>query len=260
MTELLPSLAKVTASLALLVLTLGLAAWGMRRFPAELRRKFIHVSLGLYCLTFPLLFSQLWEILLCCALAVGVFSLTRGRLRTGLGAGLHAVERESHGEMHFALAVATLFSLRTSAPESLGQIAAYVLPLAVLTISDAAAALVGGRFGHLRFRVGDGRKSVEGVVAFAVSAWLVSACALTLLTELHAAHIVFLSVAVACVGAAIEAASTRGWDNLFVPVGVHALLAALLNNGFDAALTATFTAAALLTLAALATTTAEPAR
>lgn len=251
--DVLVSLMKIAASIGLLAVVLALAArWApIARAHAEIRRKVIHVSLGAYCLLLPVIFEHVWEAWLACALTMGVFTLARGRLRATLGCGLHAVDRASHGEIYFAFAVALLFALRDGAPEALG-VASYVLPLAILTISDAAAALVGCRFGRLRFAAGDGAKSWEGVLAFAVSAWLVSFATLTLLTDLDPAQIGALSVAAAAVGAAAEAMSTRGADNLLLPVVLYLVLSLVLRDGFDWMLIAVLTTAAVVALALLA--------
>lgn len=253
MTDLILSLLKVVASIGLLAVVLALAArWApIARAHAEIRRKFIHMSLGAYCLLLPAIFEHAWEVWLACALAIGMFTLARGRLRATLGCGLHAVERASHGEIYFAFTVALLFTLREGASEVL-RVAAYVLPLAILTISDAAAALVGCRFGRLRFATGDGTKSWEGVLAFAVSAWLVSFATLMLLTDLDPAQIGALSVAAAAVGAAAEAMSTRGADNLLVPLALYLVLSLVLRDGFDWMSIAISTTAAVVALALLA--------
>ena len=261
MTDVILSLLKVAASIGLLAIVLALVArWApIARAHAEIRRKLIHVSLGAYCLLLPVIFDHTWEVWLACALTVGVFTLARSRLRATLGCGLHAVQRASHGEIYFALAVALLFALRGSAPETL-DLAAYVLPLAVLTISDAAAALVGCRFGRLRFSVGVGSKSWEGVLAFAGSALLVSFATLTLLTDLDPTQAGALSAAAAAVGAAVEAASTRGLDNLLLPVALHVVVILALRDGFDWILIASSTIAAATALALLAAPSRRLAR
>ncbi len=234
MSELVVSVLKIGGSLCLLSGVLYAAtAWPRRaRQHPETTRKFIHVGLGLYCLTFPLLFGHTWQVALTCALAVGVFALARGRLRSTLGAGLHAVARRSYGEMYFALAVVLLFAQRhlSAGASNLADVP-YLLPIAILTISDAAAALIGARFGRLRFAVAGGTKSCEGVAAFAASAWLLSFATLTSFTAMSAADAVLVGAVVALVGAAIEALSGHGLDNLFVPLGVHVALISVTADG-----------------------------
>ena len=156
------SIGKIAGSVALLAIVL----WGVSRLAklmkldAELSRKLIHISLGLYCLTFPLVFAQAWEVGATCGLALLVFLAARGVAKTSLGSGLHAVERKSYGEMLFAVSVALLFwlkdghfvsiSMHEKAPP--GPVL-YVLPILVLSLCDAASALVGSRYGRRKFQV-----------------------------------------------------------------------------------------------------------
>jgi phytol kinase len=234
LSELFVNALKIGGSLCLLSGVLYAASlWSRRaRLHPEISRKFIHVGLGLYCLTFPLQFAHTWQVALTCALAIGVFALARGRLRLTLGAGLHAVARRSYGEMYFALAVVLLFAQRqlSTGASNFGDVL-YVLPIAILTVSDAAAALIGARFGRLRFAVAEGTKSCEGVAAFAVSAWVLSFAALASFTAMSATDAMLVGAVVALVGAAIEALSGHGLDNLLVPLGVHVALIAVTAGG-----------------------------
>ncbi len=234
------ALSRVAASVGLLIVVL----WGVSRLakatalPAELGRKLVHISLGLYCLTFPWVFAAAWEVALMCGLSVAVFGLARGTMRKGLGEGLHGVERVSFGEIFFAVSVALLFWLAdghfilsgTDAGATRGPLL-YVLPIAILTLCDAASALVGMRYGRQTFQVEDGLKSVEGVVTFAVTAWLVAMIALLLLSDVGRSEVILLGFIVAAFGALLEGASWRGLDNLFIPLGLYFLLANLMHLG-----------------------------
>ena len=99
-------------------LSLALVLWGVSKLAKiakldpEIGRKLVHISLGLYCLTFPYVFGAVWEVVATCGLAVLVFLLARGTMRESLGGGLHAVKRVSYGELLFAVSVALLFWLK----------------------------------------------------------------------------------------------------------------------------------------------------
>lgn len=238
--ELWLALGRVGGSVLLLIVVLGGVSHLAKatNLPAELGRKLVHVSLGLYCLTFPWVFDAPWEVALMCLLSVCVFWLARSALRARLGAGLHAVDRVSFGEIFFAGSVALLFWLSeghfiqrmTEAEEARGPLL-FVLPIAILTLCDAASALVGVRYGRKTFHVEDGLKSVEGVVAFAVTAWLVAMIALLLMSEVGRSEVILLGFIVAAFGALLEAASWRGLDNLFIPMGLYFLLSNLMHLG-----------------------------
>ncbi len=238
--DLLVSAGKIGGSVILLAAVLfGVSRLAkLIKVDAEVQRKLIHISLGLYCLTFPYVFSQAWEVIATCALAVGLFMLARGSMRKSLGGGLHAVERTSYGELLFAVSVALLFWLKDGHFISTtmhhkpppGQIL-YILPILILTLCDAASALIGSRYGRRVFQIEEGKKSVEGVVVFAVTAWLLSLIAFLLLTDIGRGEAVLLAFITAVFGALLEAASWRGLDNLFIPLGLYFLLSNLIYAG-----------------------------
>jgi uncharacterized protein (TIGR00297 family) len=89
--------------------------------------------------------------------------------------------------------------------------------MAVLAISDAAAALVGASLKRLEFSLTGDRKSLPGSAAFFFSAFAL----LLLFREMNILHISFGVVCLAALcGTLLEAMGTAGRDNLFVPVGV----------------------------------------
>lgn len=240
MNDALISASKIAGSVILLAAVLfGVSRLAkLIKVDAEVQRKLIHISLGLYCLTFPFVFHAAWEVFATCALAVGLFMLARGSMRKSLGSGLHAVERTSYGELLFAVSVALLFWLKDGHFISTtmhhktppGQIL-YILPILILTLCDAASALIGSRYGRRVFQIEEGKKSVEGVVVFAVTAWLLSLIAFMLLTDIGRGEAVLLAFITAVFGALLEAASWRGLDNLFIPLGLYFLLSNLIYAG-----------------------------
>lgn len=231
---------KIAGSVVLLAVVL----WGVSqlariaKLDPEIGRKLVHISLGLYCLTFPYVFSAVWEVAATCGLAVIVFLLARGTMRKSLGGGLHAVKRTSYGELLFAVSVALLFWLKDGHFVSLalhhkppvGPVL-YILPILILTLCDAASAVVGSRYGKKTFSIEEGSKSVEGVIVFAVTAWLLSLIVILLMTDIGRGEAVLLAFITAAFGALLEAASWRGLDNLFIPLGLYFLLSNLLYLG-----------------------------
>ena len=86
-----------------------------------------------------------------------------------MGAVAHRVERATFGELYFPLSVAWLFWLTCGDDPLL-----FVIPILMLTLADAAAAVVGARYGLTPY-IGAG-KSLEGSAAFAVVAFSASRC------------------------------------------------------------------------------------
>jgi hypothetical protein len=143
----------------------------------------------------------------------------------------------SYGELLFAVSVALLFWLKDGHFIAVEQDrpamgpALYIVPILILTLCDAASAVVGSQYGKRVFRIEQGSKSVEGVVVFAVTAWLTSMIAFLLLTDLGRGEVILLAFITAAFGALLEAASWRGLDNLFIPLGLYFLLANLMHLG-----------------------------
>ena len=225
--------------LGLLALMEAVQGMGERRgWSPEVRRKLIHVATGLFAILLPLLLHDRWPMVALVALGLVVLAFLRlPGMSTSLGAAVHGVQRRSYGEIFLTLAVGFVF-LRSE-----GQPILYALPLAVIALSDSAAALAGSAYGKRVFQVDDGTKSVEGVTVFFVVTWLVASTMLLLMTDVPRVNVVVLSMSIAAFAAIVEMDSWNGLDNLFVPVGVHLALQGLM--GVDA-WTVTFVAALFL--------------
>ncbi|MFD1911309.1 diacylglycerol/polyprenol kinase family protein [Halodurantibacterium flavum] len=190
--------------------------WGLG---GEVQRKLVHVGTGLYALSFPWIFPDRWPVYMLTGLALAVMvALRLPRLSGRLGQTLHGVGRRSYGDFLLALSVGLCFFL------SEGVALFYVLPIAVLTISDAAAALAGIHYGTRRFKVEDGIKSIEGTVVFFVVTLLVALICLMFLSDLPPPNILALAVMIAAFGTLVEAQSWRGFDNLFLPLALLVFL------------------------------------
>ena len=186
---------------------------------AEVQRKLMHVGTGLFALVMPWLFPDRWPVyMLIGATMIVMLILRLPRFSNGLGAALHSVERTSYGDFLLALSVGFCFLLARE------NTLFYVLPIAVLTLADAAAALAGTTYGTKRYVVEDGEKSIEGSVVFFVVTLLVAIICFLFLSKLPPSNILMLCVMVAAFGTLVEAQSWRGFDNLFLPLGLLVFL------------------------------------
>lgn len=216
-------IAVILGSVAMLLGVMHLVRLAARRWdwPAEVQRKAVHIATGAYALMLPVLFDRPWPVLLLVGVTVAVMLWLRSTTASGgVGGVLHGVGRKSYGDMLFAIAVGFLFF------RSAGNPVLFALPVAVLTISDAAAALAGSAYGRRIFTVEAGTKSYEGVAIFFLVTCIIAMIMLLLMTDIPRANVVTLAVTVAAFGALVEADSWRGFDNLFLPVGLHLFLAA----------------------------------
>ncbi len=209
------------------LLALLAAAGAARRaglLTPELARKSVHAGLGTACAAFPWIFTGNAPVFALAAVALlSLLALRFMRRRAGLrgariGAALHEVERSSLGELWFPVAVALVWWL------SAGDPARYSLPVLILAWADAAAAMVGVRFGSRRYSTDDGCKSWEGSLAFLMTASALTAVACILGGESDPVRIAGIALTVGLFSMGVEAVSRNGADNLLIPVACWAQL------------------------------------
>jgi len=201
------------------VLAIGVLLLSCRALPvaAELRRKSVHISLGLGCLSFPWIFDSFWPVLVLCLASLGAFFFLRqakGRWKELL----HGVERPSLGEFYFPISVTLLFALMRN------PVTDYVIPLLVLTLADAMGALIGLRYGRARYSTSDGFKSLEGSLAFFLTAFLSTHVCLLLGSPVGRAESLLIATVIGALVMLVEAVAWRGIDNLLVPLASYALV------------------------------------
>lgn len=205
------ALCSVAVLLGLMMAVRRLA--GLWDINAELQRKMVHIGTGIYAIMLPWLFPDRWPVYVLVALTLVVMLVLR-LPNSRLGRTLHGVDRQSYGDLLLAVSVGLCLLLAGD------RLFLYVLPIAVLTLADATAALVGRSYGTRFFRVEEGDKSIEGSTVFFMVTLLISVFCLMLMTPFPPLNIIVLSVMVAAFGTLVEAVSWRGFDNLFLPMGL----------------------------------------
>lgn len=187
--------------------------------PAEYTRKLAHVGAGAIALSAPVLFSTHWPVLV----MVVIFSaaLIVSRL-FGWLASLHVPAQRGEGDILFLWAVYLVFLLAE------GNILMFQIPIVVLTVGDAVAALIGQRYGRIRYRMSGTTRTVEGSMAFIGVSFLCIWPLLQGLTEMLLVHCAALSVVLATTASAVEAVSPPGLDNVSIPITTFFLLGVFL--------------------------------
>jgi phytol kinase len=194
----------------------------------ELVRKLLHMGMGLVTLTFPWLFDAAWPIVVLAVLSI--IGLLAVRLVSGLkssvGGVIGGVGRASLGEIYFPLAVAIMFILflygDEAAPER--RLLLYCIPVLLLTVADAAAALIGVGYGRWRYPTADGQKSAEGSLAFFICAFFIVHVPLLLCTTTGRAETLLIALLLAWLATMFEAIAWSGLDNLILPLVSYLLL------------------------------------
>ncbi len=201
---------------ATLAFLLAAELWArLGRPPPEWPRKLMHLGGLVPCLLLPFAVRSPWIV---AAMGVALSGFFRLGSACGFLRCLHAVDRPSRGSEYYPLAVAFLFLVARERPWL------YVSALLVAGVADALAALVGKAYGRLRYEVEDEQKSLEGSLAFLVVAFLAVHLPLLFLTRLPRESCVLAALLTAIVVTCFEAVSLRGADNLFIPIGVYAIL------------------------------------
>lgn len=208
------------------------ALWLINRFDhraggAEFSRKMLHVAMGLLLCPLPWLFDHFWPVAVLCSTYIGLLIARRflAALDNHVAGVIDGVGRKSVGEFLFPITVAILFAL--AGPNR----AAYLAPMLILTLADAAAAVVGRRYGMCPYPTPGGCKSLEGSLAFAATAFASTHLTLLLIGSAGRLESVLLAIAISLTLTLVEAFVTGGWDNLLVPVGAWVMLKTLAGAG-----------------------------
>lgn len=202
--------------LVVVALAEGLRRTGRVSFGTS--RKIIHIGIGSWILPTVLIFdSRLWA-----ALPPAVFTLLNiASLRNRWSRAMDAEAGGNIGTVFFPLSFLLLILPLWSSPGGKAAITAGILSMAW---GDAAAALVGRRWGRRRYRAGRGWRTLEGSAAMMVVSGLAIAVAGN---ALGSPYPLALLVCGGLLASLMEAVSRLGADNLLVPVGTgYALWAA----------------------------------
>ena len=206
-------MALVLGALGLLFALVRIASLQFHFHP-EIARKALHVGMGAICTCLPLVFHEAWPVVVLGAVAgISLLALRLvPALHASLGQVLHAVKRTSLGEFYFIIGVTALFALAHE------HLVLYVVPMLWLTFADATAAVVGVRYGTVRYTTHDGRKSMEGSVSFAVVTFMTTFVALVAFGNADAFRDGMISSIAAILAMLLEAVTWDGFDNLAIPV------------------------------------------
>ncbi len=227
---------------------LGLAGLQRRRpLDPECCRKLLHMGSGLLALSLPWLFQSAGPVLVLSAAALlGLVAIKRfAALRGLLGGVLDGVGRPSHGDLYFVAATGLLFLIAKGDP------LLFALPMAILTFADSAAALVGRRCGRHRFLADGGTKTLEGSIAFFVTAFFSALVGLQVFADRGSGATLLLALILALLLTLVEAVAGGGADNFFIPLTGWLLLEVYLERPASLLMAHFMTAAAACATAML---------
>ena len=192
-----------------LVIVIGESTRRLSGASPELTRKIVHVGVGIWALPTALYFnSPVWAAL--CPLTFVVLNALSYYYR--LMPVIEVEGRGSPGTIYFPLVFAGLILVLWP----MGARAASVAGLYAMGFGDAAASVVGQRWGRHRYRIGKVEKSWEGSMALFIAAFLAIYLATQILMPHRSTWLPSLGAALAA--ALAEAPAGHGLDNLTVPI------------------------------------------
>ncbi|MEP7117943.1 MAG: hypothetical protein ABI880_10195 [Acidobacteriota bacterium] len=219
-----PAPVSPVAGMAIVIVLTGILLgtvlrWRRRSQPApELTRKAVHIGMGAIGSALPWLFDATWPVLVLCAgMAASFLALKLLARRSELGVAMHDIGRDSRGDLYFALSVAVLWLLAA------GDRLLYMVPMLVLTLGDAMAALVGKRYGRRYFDDQRTGKTLEGSMALFVVAFASVQLPLMLAARVAALDGLLMASTMALLVTLLEAMAWHGLDNVLVPIGAYLL-------------------------------------
>jgi phytol kinase len=189
---------------------------------SENSRKFLHVSGGFLALCSPLFFTSHWWILILCTLAFLLLFITY--IRHWLPA-VHQTNRKSIGSVVYPIPVYICFLAATYKSNNL----LFYLPVSLLTVSDTMAELGGKRWGAHSKKLMKKQKTIAGSISFAVSALILS-IVWAGVVDIPLQQVALLSLSITLIATTAEMISTRGWDNITVPLSTLLGLLLLLRD------------------------------
>jgi phytol kinase len=212
--------------LGLLILVALQGAWWLLvkvltpRLDPELSRKLFHSGSGALLLLLPILIRDvtvviIWGFLSILAL---VLLMVIPELRQKLAGNMYDVGRVSYGDLYFVIGVVLLYFFAQATYYT------YAVPLTMLSFADAVSAVIGKRFGRHKYEAVEGRKSIEGSLAFFAVAFVATLGWTPTLPNANLLNILIIALTLGFLTMLLEAVAWRGLDNLLIPLGGYILL------------------------------------
>lgn len=187
------------------------------KLKSGLTRKIVHVATGLIVLLFPFYFENHLSVLVLCA---SFFILLIISILFKFLPSINKVKRKTFGSIIFPVSIYIAFYVYAIE----GSLLFYIIPMAILAISDTLAELVGSTFKWRPFKTLGQTKTLGGSIAFFVSSFVISAISILYLAEIELEYNILISLSIALITTVLEAFSHRGFDNLTIPLGALLLL------------------------------------
>ncbi|MBI5203182.1 MAG: hypothetical protein HY925_16445 [Elusimicrobia bacterium] len=177
-------------------------------------RKLAHACTSLLALSYPAVLRDNWAVAAMCGVILAHLAVIRAwpPANSKFGVILGGLERDSWGDLFLPVAIGATYYL------SGGDRIQFTVPILIIGLADPAAALVGERWGRLRYKTFEGTKTVEGSAAFFAVAFVCAIAALGFATEPVRGQDLVLAAVLGAIVTLVECVTWRGIDNLTVPL------------------------------------------
>lgn len=173
-------------------------------YSAEFTRKIVHIVSGITSLTFPFYLENVIQVIILCGGFIGILMISE---KMNWFPSITGVKRKSWGSWLFPLAIITCFFCMNYFDRE----AFFFVPMAILTVSDTMANLVGKKLPFGRFKIRSHQKTLTGSLAFFVSSMVV------LFIASSGFSITDKLIIVTAI-TFVEAISMKGIDNISIPI------------------------------------------
>lgn len=187
---------------------------------AEITRKIVHIFSGLITMLFPLVFHSVIPVLILCGSFLLLLIISQ---EFNLLPSINNIDRVSKGSFYFPIAIAVSFFMSWK----LASPILYYLPLMIMVLADPFACLVGKRFPFGKFKVGDSNKTLMGSMGFFALSFIISLGLLFQIGKMDSYTLVFNAFILALGTCLAEAFSSKGYDNITIPVTASLILLVL---------------------------------
>lgn len=206
----------IYAGLFLALFGLAEILYHYARVYVEITRKTVHVGTGLITLSFPVFLETHWSVLILTVAFVGILSLSK---KFNLLKSINSIDRFSRGSILYPIIIYVTYWIFTL----FNDVLFFYLPILILAICDPLAALTGKKWPYGKFVIFEETKTWVGSSFFFLSCFILTAAFVIPLRE-NWLEIATITLFISFVTTLVEAASQRGWDNLFIPLSVTASL------------------------------------
>jgi phosphatidate cytidylyltransferase len=204
----------------MIILLMGEILHVVIKLKAEYSRMFSHIFTGIASLFFVKFFSDQWYVIALCIQSSLFIYITK---KFELLSSHHNVERITNGSSLFFIGI--LFAYLISLYKNDSSI--YLIAVSILSLSDPAASLLGlnRKKGFLpKVSASASAKTYMGSIGFFSIAFIILIVGLSHFYRLAPILLISYSTLIALLATTMEAISSKGTDNLTVPIAVSLLL------------------------------------